>query len=122
MQVGDTYALAWRHPHLLNATIVSLTPHGVVCDVEHRCSLGCYLREIERTLPIAGRRMLRYDELAAQSMWTLMNPDAVALPGTVTAEKSYTPVKPTTVKRKKRELSGWRLIVDVAHEQQRIRS
>jgi hypothetical protein len=77
MNVGDRYALAWRFPHLLDATVIELQKDGVLCDVVHRCPIECYLQQMRQTLPIDGRRLLRYPELAD---WLPLNADAIALP------------------------------------------
>lgn len=78
MQVGEQYALRWpKYPHLLDATVLELGRNGVVCEVVHRCTLGCYVKQM-KALPIDGRMTYDYYEFGKMFVWR--NPDAIALP------------------------------------------
>lgn len=80
MQVGEKYALKWpRYPHLLDATIVALERDYVVCETLHRCTLGCYLKSMQRTLPLDGR--IKYDYHDFAEMFAPVNTEAIPLAG-----------------------------------------
>lgn len=77
--VGSRWALAWRHPHRIEATVIALEAEYVVADVVHRCPPTCELLQMRATLPIEGR--LRYTYAAFDRLFERMAEGAIALPG-----------------------------------------
>lgn len=125
MNVGDRFSLGWKHPHLLEATVLELQRDRVLCEVVHRCPLQCFMWEFRNTMPMSGQQRLRYDDLGNPKLWVPMAPaDAVALPGSVGQVKSYALTQPSKPVRRVRVLDpqSWRAIVEVAREQQGTRT
>ena len=62
IQVGQRFTLDWpRYDHLLDCVVIALEQEHVVAEVTHRCSLGCYLMPLRRTLPLDGLQRYDYD-------------------------------------------------------------
>lgn len=78
MQIGERYALAWKHPHRLEATIVALEPDYVVCEVDHRCGFHCYLKAMKTTLPLDGMQKYRYADFV--QLFVRIPDGSIALP------------------------------------------
>ena len=78
MNIGERYALVWKHPHRLEATIIDLEPDGVVCEVDHRCGFACYLKQMPSTLPIQGTMRYRYGDFA--KLFVLIPDGSIPLP------------------------------------------
>ena len=64
MNIGERYALAWKHPHRLEATVVELQADRIVADVVHRCLPTCEVLQMRQTLPIEGRLSYSYGDFA----------------------------------------------------------
>ena len=78
MNVGQRFALKWKHAHRLEAEILALEPQYVVCEVEHRCPPTCEMLQRRQTLPIEGRVSYLYREFS--EMYEPMAEGAIALP------------------------------------------
>lgn len=76
--VGSRWSLDWpKYAHLLDATVVALEQEHVVCDVAHRCGIGCPLQAMRATLPLHGRHKIEYRDFAAY--YVPLAEDAIAL-------------------------------------------
>ena len=114
--VNSHWAMRWKFPHLLDATILELHPKHVVVQIEHRCTLGCEIQQLRSTLPLHGR--VRYDYADFVQLFEPRNDEAIPLPGEVTAPKDYRPKKMPAKPKPKRVLTGWRAIVEAKREQE----
>lgn len=77
--VGSRWALAWKHPHRIEATIVAFEQDVLIAEVDHRCPITCYLQQMRTTLPLHG--MVRYTYREFAKMFVPMVEDAIALSG-----------------------------------------
>lgn len=60
MNIGERYALAWKLPHRIEATVVALEPDHVVVESVHRCPVTCRILQMRQTLPIEGELRFKY--------------------------------------------------------------
>lgn len=78
MNIGETYTLIWKAPHLLECVIVDLEPDYVIVEANHRCPVTCKILQMRATLPIEGRMRFRYQDFV--QLFLPLNADAIALP------------------------------------------
>lgn len=76
--MGETFTLAWKHPHRIECVITALEPDVVVVDAVHRCPMTCKILQMRQTLPLEGTMRFAYRDFA--KLFLPLNADAIALP------------------------------------------